>query len=126
MQVIRGSEIPFVAASHEDPKQPGVLKRVLARKDDLLIGRIQMINWACLPARSQFQPHYHEDMQEVFIMLTGHVAMTVDGHVTELQAGDAIFIDPREVHAMKNLTDQDLQYVVLGISTEQGGQTVVV
>ena len=36
MQIIRGSEIPLVAASHEDPKNPGVLKRVLATRDQLL------------------------------------------------------------------------------------------
>ena len=104
MRVIRGSEISFVPASHEDPQNPGVLKRILAKRDDLLDGRIQMINWASLPASSQFQSHYHEDMQEVFIILKGPVAMTVNDDVTELNAGDAIVIEPREIHSMKNLT----------------------
>ena len=126
MRVIRGSEIQFVAASHEDPEKPGVLKRVLAKRDDLLNGRIQMINWASLPAGSAFQAHYHEDMEEVFVMLTGHVEMTVNSEIAELHAGDAIIISPREVHSMRNLTDQALEYVVLGISTEEGGQTIVV
>lgn len=126
MRIIRGSEIQFIPASHEDPNNPGVLKRVLATRDDLIDGRIQMINWASLPAGSAFQAHYHEDMEEVFIILTGRTEMTVNGVSNELAPGDAIVIAPREVHSMKNLTDKDLEYVVLGISTEDGGQTVVV
>lgn len=126
MRIIRGSEIQFVPASHEDPSNPGVLKRVLATRDELIDGRIQMINWASLPAGSAFQAHYHEDMEEVFIILTGRVEMTVDGVDSELLPGDAIVIAPHEVHSMKNLTDKNLEYVVLGISTGQGGQTVVV
>ena len=126
MQIVRGSEIDFVPASHEDQDRPGVLKRVLAKRDDLIDGRVQMVNWASLPAGSSFQPHYHEDMQEVFIILSGIVEMTVDGRKSRLGAGDAILIDPREVHAMKNLTQNDLEYIVFGITTDQGGQTIVV
>ncbi len=126
MRIIRGSEIQFVPASHENPDNPGVLKRVLAKRDDLIDGRVQMINWASLPAGSSFRPHYHEDMEEIFIILSGHVEMTVDEVRNELRPGDAIVIAPTEVHTMKNLTDQDLEYIVMGISTGQGGQTVVV
>lgn len=126
MRIIRGSEIEFIPASHEDQERPGVLKRVLAKRDDLVDGRIQMINWASLPAGSAFRAHYHEDMEEVFIILSGKVEMTVNSQSHELSPGDAIVIAPREVHTMKNLTDVDLEYIVLGVSTEQGGQTVVV
>lgn len=126
MRVIRGSEIPFVAASHEDAQRPGVLKRVLATKDELIDGRVQMINWALLPARSSFRDHYHEDMEEVFIVLSGRVEMVVDEQRCELIAGDAVAVQPREVHRMTNLTDDDVQYVVVGISLGQNGQTVVV
>lgn len=126
MRIIRGSDIEFVPASHEDAQNPGVLKRVLATRDELLKGRIQMINWAMLPAGSEFQAHYHEDMEEVFIILNGTVEMKVNSESHRLDAGDAIVIDMREIHSMKNLTDKDLEYVVLGISTEAGGQTVVV
>ncbi len=125
MKVVRGSEIEFVAASHEDQSRPGVLKRVLATNADLLRGQVMMVNWANLPYGSEFQNHYHEDMQEVFIMLGGPVVMTVDGDRTELMAGDAIVIDPREAHKMENASGGDVQYIVFGISLEEGGQTVV-
>lgn len=126
MQVVRGSEIELVPASHEDPKNPGVLKRVLATKSDLIPGQVQMVNWSLLPKDSGFQSHYHQDMQEVFIMLGGPVEMRVDEETLQLQAGDAILIDPKEVHEMKNISGADVEYVVFGISTEEGGKTVVV
>lgn len=124
MQIVRGSEIEFIPASHEDPKNPGVLKRVLATKNDLIRGQVQMVNWSRLPIDSAFQPHYHEDMQEVFVMLNGEVCMTVEGTEHKLVGGDAILIEPREIHQMKNLCNDAVEYVVFGISTEEGGKTV--
>lgn len=124
MKVIRGDQIKFIPASHEDPVNPGVLKRVLATKDHLLDGRIQMVNWARLPVGKSFQPHYHEDMQEVFIILNGTVSMRVAGQECELNRGDAILIAPREKHQMTNTCDSNVDYIVFGISTEEGGQTV--
>ena len=126
MQVVRGSELNFEAASHEDPNKPGVLKKVLATKHNLICGQVQMVNWAKLPVGSSFQPHYHEDMQEVFIMMNGRVEMLVNDTSATLERGDAILIEPREVHQMTNLCEEEVHYVVFGISTEQNGKTVVV
>ena len=126
MNVIRGSGIDFIAASHEDPKNPGVLKRVLATRDDFFEGQIMMLNWARLPKGSSFAAHYHEDMQETFVILTGEVEMVVSEEAIELNAGDAILIDHHEVHQMHNRSDHDIDYIVFGVSTEEGGKTVVV
>ena len=126
MRVVRGSAIEFVPASHENPADPGVVKRVLATKDHLCQGRVQMLNWSRLPIGSSFQAHYHEDMQEVFVILNGTIEMVVDGEAVELSEGDAILIEMREVHQMHNRCDQDVEYLVFGISTGQDGKTVVV
>ena len=125
MQIIRGEQIDFVPASHEDPADPGVLKRVLAKKDHFIRGQIQMLNWSRLPVGKSFQRHYHEDMQEVFVILNGQVEMTVTDMTCELGKGDAILVEPREIHEMKNICDEAVEYIVFGVSTEKGGQTVV-
>lgn len=124
MHLVRGSQIEFIPASHEDPKDPGVLKRVLATHSNLIKGQIMMVNWALLPVGKSFQAHYHEDMQEVFIILNGNVKMTVNKQDHELAKGDAIVIDPREVHKMLNTCDDDVEYIVFGVSTEAGGKTI--
>lgn len=126
MKLVRFSEVSREAASHEDHRKPGVWKKVLLTKADLQFGQVQMLNWATLPAGSSFQWHYHEDMQEIFLLLRGSVRMTVAGQVIDMQDGDCVVVEPREVHQMTNLSDQDAEYIVFGISSGQGGQTVVV
>ena len=96
-QVLFGDQ-EFVAAGHENPTNPGVWKKVLFGKDDLQPGRIQMVNWARLPAGQTFAAHYHEDMQEIFIVLSGETQIRVNDQEASLQQGDAVLIDPCEVH----------------------------
>lgn len=126
MKIIRGQQLAFVPASHEDPRDPGCLKRVLAGQDDLIAGQVQMVNWSQLPVGRSFQSHYHEDMQEFFVLFDGLVRMLVNEQRIELAAGDAILIDPGEVHAMTNIGDRAANYLVFGISRQQGGRTIVV
>ena len=126
MRIVRGGEIDFVPASHEDPRDPGCLKRVLAGKQDLMAGKVQMVNWSKLPVGKSFQSHYHEDMQEIFVLTDGEVTMTIEGQEYRLVAGDAVLVDPREVHDMTNVGQVDVTYIVFGISKETGGKTVVV
>jgi mannose-6-phosphate isomerase-like protein (cupin superfamily) len=125
MQIVRGNEIPFTPASHEDRNDPGVLKQVLATRDDLRVGHVQMVNWSRLPVGKSFRRHYHEDMQEIFVIVEGQARMLVDENAVELKRGDAILVDPREEHSMTNTGADDVHYVVFGISSEEGGRTVV-
>jgi mannose-6-phosphate isomerase-like protein (cupin superfamily) len=126
MKSILSNASAFVPASHEDPLKPGVLKRVIATKELFQSGHVQMLNWASLPGRSSFALHYHEDMQEVFVMIKGHVEMRVAEKSMLITAGDTVIVDPREPHQMINLTDDVAEYVVFGISSGQGGKTVVI
>lgn len=89
MRLIRSTDAEFTAAAHEDPRKPGVLKRVLAARDELMHGRVQMINWARLPVGSSFRTHYHEDMEEIFILVQGQAEMNVEQTSTALGPGDA-------------------------------------
>ncbi len=124
MKVIKASDLNYIPASHENPQDPGVLKKVLARKDDLIDGLVQMINWALLPVGKAFEAHYHEDMQEVFIILEGTAEIAIDEETATLYKGDAVFIPPRSIHVMKNIGATDVEYLALGISKEGRGKTV--
>ena len=39
--------------------------------------------------------------------------------------GDAVIVDPREVHQMTNTGVLPADYLVFGISSQQGGRTVL-
>lgn len=126
MKYIPKNNSEFVPASHEDPRNPGVLKRVIATAADLQSGQVQMVNWAQLPAGHSFQKHFHEDMQEVFMLLSGDVRMTVGDQTVKMAAGDTVIVDVREQHQMENTGDTQAEYIVFGVSSGKGGKTVVV
>ncbi len=131
MKIVRGSGLEFVPAAHENQSEPGVLKKVLATKRDLVAGQVQMVNWSLLKVGKSFQRHYHENMQEVFVILSGNVQASVASNQSdvieqELSTGDVLLVDAGEVHQMTNVGAEDVHYVVFGIATGEGGKTVVV
>lgn len=125
MKLVRGTDLTFEPASHEDKDNPGVYKKVLFKRDDLIQGVIQMVNWSMMPVGGTFQNHYHESLVEVFVITKGAVKGKVDDTEIELQKGDALRVDKGERHTMTNITDDEVEYVVFGISDGEG-KTVIV
>lgn len=126
MNITRASKMQYVPASHEDPKNPGSLKKVLVKKDDVMAGRLQMVNWSLLPAGKSFAPHYHEDLEELFIIMKGEAEITVGSETSMVIKGDAIIVAPRIIHSMKNTGQEDVEFLAIGISGNKGGKTVTV
>jgi mannose-6-phosphate isomerase-like protein (cupin superfamily) len=85
-----------------------------------------MINWALLPAGNSFQAHYHEDMQEIFILVQGSARIFIGDESDELNTGDAVFIPVAAVHTMHNPYSEDAAYIAIGITRGRGGKTIVV
>jgi mannose-6-phosphate isomerase-like protein (cupin superfamily) len=126
MKVIPFTSHSFTPAGHENPLSPGVLKKVLVEKGDLQKGRVQMVNWASMGVGNRFAKHYHEDMQEIFIIVQGEAKIIVGQETAVLSRGDTIVIDPHEVHQMENIGSETVEYLAIGITSEAGGKTVVV
>ena len=126
MKIIRLQKLVKLPASHEDPVDPGVLKQVLLKKDDVAPGRLQMVNWSTLLPGKSFRSHYHEAMEEVFIIMNGEVEITVGDEKALLGKGDTVVIPEKTVHVMTNLTDEEVCYIALGVSRGVGEKTVVV
>ena len=115
----------FLAASHEDPANPGALKKILVEAGEFTGSVVQMVNWARLPCGRSFNAHYHQDMQELFVMMQGRVQLRVDNQQQILEKGDSVLIDAGSVHRMDNIGDEDAEYLVVGVSAGRGGKTVV-
>lgn len=126
MKLIRSGDIPTIPASHEDPRDPGVFKKIMLKAGELHMGNIQMVNWATLLPRKSFRNHYHEDMQEIFIMLEDGTKGRINGREIELHKGDILVVDPKEQHELVNMTDKPLEYVVFGIAGIRKGKSVTV
>jgi mannose-6-phosphate isomerase-like protein (cupin superfamily) len=119
-------DIPFVPAGHEDPNTPAVWKKTLFQKGVFQNGTIQMVNWSRLPAGQRFAKHYHEDMQELFVVISGEVEMTAGNETVLLRRGDAVIVEPGEIHQMHNAGTQDAEYLAIGQAPNTGGRTVIV
>lgn len=126
MKVIRFSSLAYQPASHEDQQKPGVLKKILLTYKDLATGRVQMINWAKLPPKKFFRPHYHEDMEEIFIILTGKAKLTLDKQTAMLHKGDVVVIPRKITHKMTNIGKGGVTYIAIGITQKGIGKTIVV
>ncbi len=126
MKVIPASSLEFVPSSHDDPRDPGALKKMLFSCADLPKGRVQMVNYAQLPKGKAFRNHYHEKMSEVFVISTGAIAFMVEGERVELATGDALLVDAGERHWAENIGYDDVYYFCFGIVSAEGGKTVVV
>lgn len=85
-----------------------------------------MVNWATLPPGRAFRRHYHEDMHEVFVMISGAAELEVNSSCRVVSSGDAFIIEPGERHLMRNRGAQEVQYLVFGVSSGEQGKTVVV
>jgi len=125
MKIVRGNTINFIPAAHEDSRSPGALKKVLIKKDDIADGKIQMINWAKIPVGKSFSSHYHEDMEEIFIILSGTAEITVGDEKEILEASDTVVIPEKHDHLMRNIGEADVEYIVIGIARNLGGQTII-
>ena len=125
MRIIPYASRSFEPAGHENPLSPGVVKKVLIEKNDLQPGRVQMVNWASLGVGKSFARHYHEDMQEIFILVQGEATINVDHETVTLRRGDTVVIDPGEIHQMQNIGSETVEYLAIGVSREAGGKTVV-
>ncbi len=126
MKVVKFRDLKYIPASHEDPKLPGAVKKILFKESDFIKGHLQMINWAKVPVKRAFVPHYHEDMEEVFIIIKGRGKMTVDNQMVDLVKGDAVLVPVGAVHSLANLGKSDLEYLAIGVSLQKGGRTIVV
>ncbi len=87
---------------------------------------MQMVNWCRMEPEKTFRAHYHEDMEEIFIILKGQARILINGEKAEMGEREAVVIPPRQVHEMKNVGAQDLEYLAIGISRGKGGKTIVV
>lgn len=124
MKIVHFKDLQFIPASHEDPKDPGALKKILLKKDDLPEGRIQMINWARIPKGKTFAAHFHESMIEVFIIISGKVKAKIGDEEAILEKGDTAIAMEKEIHTFENISDEDVDYFAMGIVTSEGGKSV--
>jgi mannose-6-phosphate isomerase-like protein (cupin superfamily) len=125
IKIIKFAKLSFVPATHEDKDNPGSLKKVLFHAFDIPKDvKIQMFNWSRILKGKSFNAHYHEDMDEIFVILNGRVRLTVKDKEFTMETGDSVYIPQKYIHQMFNQFDHDVDYIALGLSRGLGGKSV--
>lgn len=66
-----------------------------------------------LPSSHSSAPHYHKVSDESYWILSGVATLNIDGNIFELTSGEAVLIQPMEVHQISNQTDETLIFLAV-------------
>jgi uncharacterized RmlC-like cupin family protein len=69
-----------------------------------------------VPAGARSRPHFHAECESAVYMLAGRLRVRWGDHLdeaVELEAGDLVYVPPRETHVLENLSETEpAEYVV--------------
>ncbi len=69
-----------------------------------------------VPAGSRGRPHYHDACESALYMIRGSIEIRFGDQLEEalvVEAGDMLYVPPRETHTVRNLSDSEpAEYVV--------------
>jgi mannose-6-phosphate isomerase-like protein (cupin superfamily) len=73
-----------------------------------------------MPPGTAEHRHHHERARQFFYVLSGELTMEIDGETFALIVGDSIEIPPMARHQARNLSRQDVQFLVVSSPTTHG------
>ncbi len=56
-------------------------------------------------------PHFHKKQTEIFYFLNTNGIFEINGKAVPLAPGDALVVEPNDVHAVRNDSGEDFLYV---------------
>ena len=68
------------------------------------------------PGDSPHPPHRHEH-EELFLLMKGSIAVTIEGKTTVIGPGSAAFVHSNELHGVHNPGPEGAQYFVVATGT---------
>lgn len=74
---------------------------------------IQTINWAWLEPGKSFEPHTHNDCEEIYYFMTGSGEMKINNMVINIKAGDLILIEMGEARGLANTGNNRQEFITI-------------
>ena len=119
MKKINEKDRKWEPATHEDPLDPGVWKRVIVKHDEVdPKSKLMMVNLCRVPVDKTHKAHSHETMEEVFYFTSGEGQVKIDDEIEDVIAGDRVIVPAKAIHQVKNTGRIELKYIGLGIALD--------
>jgi len=101
--VNRRDAVPFTTVDGS------TIRELLAHRNSAI--RQQSLAEARLAPGAATTPHHHAVTEEIYYILSGAAAMTIDGQTQPVVPGDAIAIPPGAVHTIRNTGPEELVFL---------------
>ena len=60
-------------------------------------------------------PHFHENMEEMYYVISGQGLMSIDGNTELVDEDDIVYIPPRSSHSIRQTGDLPLRFITVSI-----------
>jgi mannose-6-phosphate isomerase-like protein (cupin superfamily) len=114
-RVTHGYMIERVILTKKDPETSG--------KGGAVMTHIDSFSRAYLESLCASIPTTHDNIQEVFYIVSGEGIFTADDGDRAVREGDGIIVPPGVTHSLRNNQDEPLEFLILVESVQEGVET---
>ena len=107
MHITQKSKLPALIKNPHGEDVQEVLGNQAGGVESHSLARITIV-----PGKSSL-PHFHKDSDESYLILSGKAEMVIDSRRFELLPGEAVLIEPNEVHQIFNAGQEDLVFIAV-------------
>ena len=119
MKKVNQKDRRWEPGSHEDPKKPGVYKKVLVRHEEVdPRSKLMMFQLCKIPPKTTHVAHAHKTMDEIFYFCEGKGEIEIDGEKEQIVSGDRIIVPAGQVHQIRNIGKVELKFIGLGVALD--------
>lgn len=109
MKLFRTDKLSKVGVSHN----PQIKKKVIIQKG--IIPSIGGFSQAIFKPKQRVEKHSHENIYEVFYILSGEGIFEVRDKSYILKKNDCLIVEPGEIHSQKNNSKKELVFLYMGV-----------
>ena len=119
MKKVNQKDRDWEPGSHEDPKNPGVFKKVLVRHEEAdSKSKLMMFQLCKIPPKTTHVAHSHPTMDEIFYFTEGNGEIEIGGEKEKIVSGDRIIVPAGHVHQIRNTGKVELKFIGLGVALD--------
>ena len=76
-----------------------------------------------IPPAGTAMPHFHKETEETYLILSGTATIQIQDEQLVLTAGEAVLIEPGEVHQIINNGEENLVFIAVCVPAWQPGDS---